>query len=481
MSNSNLYTLSNKIRTILLTSIDKEISINSTENHVLINSQNHEQLMKKFLNFQNFTIESEELFEGVQSNEDNSIFFDLSGSYSDNKFSYFCNSSKTNNECLFAQNFTTKSLSLKKNNSNSRMKKIKNLKVSQNNLNKLKIDSGKKLITEIESSFSWKEASDFKNLVSLGSYNDKKYIKKFSADLKLYSLSSKNKNDYSSKLINYCNKLKKPTNEIINEISDDDTSTNKEKLKNILFPHRIKNNHKIIEKKLKKIINKKKIVNKTKHNNYERSSISLTKKNSTNFTNQMKLYFDSLEKSNPREKIKIRNVSKRVSNIELKKNSSSHWKNILHLYNYYSQSSEKKSKGKKIEHARKSIYLQFINKKLAHKKSQNLVTYFKSVDYTPIILKYEEKKEKKDVFTYVDVNNKRKFSKKQFRNSNTSCKKNDEFRQNGMCYHRKKKSKIFIHEKNSNVIKEGKNLNISNNNCNNKIIYRSYFIGNKQN
>ena len=113
MSNINLYTLSNKIRTLLLTTIDKEMQKNSKNNNLLLNSQNQEQLMQKFLICQDHTIESEESFEILQSSEDNSIFFELSCNHSDNKLCFFEHSSRTSNKSLFAKNFITKSLSPK--------------------------------------------------------------------------------------------------------------------------------------------------------------------------------------------------------------------------------------------------------------------------------------------------------------------------------------------------------------------------------
>ena len=247
MSNINLYTLSNKVRTTLLTTIDKEISINSKNNGLLINSQNQEQLAKKFANSREFLIESNESFEGVQSNEDNNIYFGLSCNYSNNKLTCFYHSSKVNNEYLFYNNYITKSLSPKKNNACSKIKKNKNSGTPEKIISKFKIDSGKTLITETDSSLSFKETKNFKNLVSLSCDNSKKYVKKISADL--YTSSIDNNLDDSSKLLNYCYKLKKPKEEIINEISDDDTSTNKKSRNNSLFTFRVKSKHKNAQKK----------------------------------------------------------------------------------------------------------------------------------------------------------------------------------------------------------------------------------------
>ena len=61
----------------------------------------------------------------------------------------------------------------------------------------------------------------------------------------------------------------------------------------------------------------------------------------------MKHYFDKLEKINPKEKIKIQRISKRISNNELKKADSFHWSNILHLHYCNSKSPEKKLNEKK--------------------------------------------------------------------------------------------------------------------------------------
>ena len=133
MADINSYTLSNKIRTILLTTIDKEMLVSSNKNHLLLNSQTQEQLMKKFQDYRDFTIESEELFEGRQDNEDNNIFYDLRYNYSNNKFNFFCHSSRTCCGCLFPQTFITKLFSPKKNNANSKLKKNKNLEKSEDN------------------------------------------------------------------------------------------------------------------------------------------------------------------------------------------------------------------------------------------------------------------------------------------------------------------------------------------------------------
>ena len=469
MSNINLYNLSNKIRTTLLTIIDKEILKNSKENHLLLNSQNQEQLMKKFINYRDFTIECEESFEGIQKNKDNSVFFDLSYNYSDNKFSIFC-PSKTNNNSLFSQNFITKSFSPEKNKTNSRVKKIGNIKVSENDL--IKKYSRKKIITEMESSFSSKKVASLKKSSSLSDeHNKKRYIKRFSADL--YIQSTENKNDDISKLINYCYKLKKPNDEIINEISEDDTSKNKENGKN-----KIKNKHKnTYKKKLKKIINKKISVNKNSHSKDVQPLKSPSKKNSTNFTSQMKLYFDYVEKSNLKEKNQY--FEKRLSNIELKKNNAFHWKNVLKLNHYNSKSPEKKSKGKKFERARKSFCE--INNKANSKKLLNLVTCYKLVDSNSKILKVKEKKEKKDkkdVFFITDVADFIQFPNKQSKSSRNICKKNDEIGQNSMFCFGKKISKLLLNKRNES---NKKNIKISNNNYNDNIIHIKDSIEKKQN
>ena len=107
MSNINLYNLSNKIRTTLLTTIDKEMLNYSKKNHLLINSQNQEQLMKKFENYRDFTIESEESFEGELKNEEDNM---LNCNCSENKLTCFCYSPKTDNESFFPKSFIVLSL-----------------------------------------------------------------------------------------------------------------------------------------------------------------------------------------------------------------------------------------------------------------------------------------------------------------------------------------------------------------------------------
>ena len=417
MSKTNLYSLSNKIRTILLTTIDKELSNNSKKNHILINTQSQEQLTKKFENYRNFAVECNETFKGDENNEDNNIIYDLTYNYSDNKFNYFFHSSKTNNECLFPKNYIIKSHSPKK----KYVKKIKNSKISENNLSKLQIDSAKTLTTETESSFSCKEVVDFKNSFSLSNdNNNKKHRKKISVDL--YKNSIGNRKDDSSKLINYCYKLKKPNDDTINEISEDDTSSNKENKNHFLFFRRIKNKYKSIpKKKIKKIINKKKCENKNSHND-DHLQISRNKKNTINFTNEMETYFDSIEKLYPKTKIKIPNTDKKLLHFELKEADDVHCKNIFQLHHCNDKSSEKKSKEKELEQVKKSLYIQEINKKQAHKKSQNLESYFKSSINNPIVLKNKQikdkrgKEEKKDIYVATQVDNSNiKLSKKRFK------------------------------------------------------------------
>ena len=440
--------------------------------------------MKKFIKYREFTIECEELFEGAQNNEDENIYLDLSCNYSQNKLTYSCHSSRTSNECLFPR-FTAKSVSPKKNKENLNLKKSKNSEISGNNLCKLKIDSGKRLISEMKSSFSSNKIADFTNSLSLNKTS--KYMKKFSADLYLYPVD--NKNDDSSKLINYCYKLKKPNDEIITEISDDDTITNKDNTKKLLFLHRIKNNHKNVpNKKLKKTINKKKSDYKNNHNNDDKPLRKMTRKKTTNFTNQMKLYFDNVEKSNPKEKIKIQFIGKKTSNIEVKKIDAFHWKNISQLHHHNSKSSEKKLKGKKLEKARKSFCTQEINEKAEHKKTPNLLTYFKAID-NPITLKHIEKKEKKeknDVSIAINNVSDIQFQRKHSNSSKTLSKKNDKLQQNGISIFGKKSAKNYLNKRNESLKiestkNEKKNINISNNNCNKKIIRRNFSIDNKRN
>ena len=433
MSNKN-YTLSNKIRTILLTTIDKEILKSIKKNDLLINSQNKEQLMKKYINYEDFTIKNEESFGGVQNNEKNNIFVHLSCKFSDNKYRYFCYSSRTNNELSFHQNFITKSFSPKKKYVNSGINKIKKTIESEDNLCKLNKESENKLTTEMGSSFSCKESADFNNSLSVS--NDNNFTRKFSDDLNFYDVDRKS--DDSSKLINYCYQLKKPNNGIINEKSDDDTSTNKESEKNLLKFHRINNKHKNAHKKrLKKTLNKKMIDNKNNIRNDDQLQFLIfpTKKKSTNFTSQMKVYFNYVEKSNPKEKMKIQQTDKKLSNVDLKKTNTFYWKNILELHHCNSKSPENKSKGKKLKHPRRSFCINRINKKPVHKKSQNII-HFKSFDNTSIISKNKEEKkrevksEKKDDSISGDENINSKFLKKHNKSSRTLYKNCDEFKQN---------------------------------------------------
>ena len=473
MSNKILYNLSNKIRTILLTTIDKEILICSQKNHLLINSQSQEQLMKKFVNYRDFTMESEESFRGVQNNEDNNIFYDLRCIYSNNKFSFFCNSFKKSKQCLFFKNFPTKPLPLKKINVNSKIKKIENSKISQDDIYKVKIDSRTKLLPENKSSFSCNEIIDLKNLVVL-SNNNRKYKKKFSADLYFYDID--NKNDDSTKLINYCNYLKKPKEEIINEISDDDTPAKKKNKKNILASHKFKNNYKSIIRnyKIKKTINKKKSYNKNNHNNDDSLFSSPKKKKSTNFTNEVELYFDNIEKSNQKERKKTKHMNRKLSSTELKETHDNHWKNIFKL-KHCSKSLDKKSKEKKLEQTNKLFGIQLINKKTTFKKVRNV--HFNSIDNTSIILKNKEKKEKKEKndSTINIVNNKR-FPRKHPKSSRTLVTKNNKFQQNEILCLENKIMNNYVNNKNEN-----KNVDISNINYNNKIIYTNDTIKIKRN
>ena len=477
MADINSYTLSNKIRTILLTTIDKEMLVSSNKNHLLLNSQTQEQLMKKFQDYRDFTIESEELFEGRQDNEDNNIFYDLRYNYSNNKFNFFCHSSRTCCGCLFPQTFITKLFSPKKNNANSKLKKNKNLEKSEDNLCKLKVDSRKKL-SKMKSSISCKDVIDFKNLVTLSNDNSEIYMKKFSADL--YNYSADNKNHDSTELINYCYNLKKPRDEIINEISDDDTPANIKKKNNHLFSHRIKKNHKNIpQKKLKKIINKKKNIDRNNHNNNDTLLRSPAKNKITNFTNEMKLYFDNLEKSYPKGKLKIPFTEKKLFNNELKEIDNFQYKNIIQLH-HYSKSLDKKSKRKKIEQPRKSFCIELMNKKSINK---NLL-YFKSIDNNHLLLKHKEKKEKReknDPFIAVNSSSNTQFRKKRLKKSKTLCKNNDEFEQNDNFCYGKKCFKHDLNKKNESTKNERKNIDISNVNYKHKIIYRNYSVKNIKN
>ena len=418
MSNINRYTISNKIRTILLTTIDKEIFNISKKNHLLINSQNHEQITKKFENYRNFAVECIESFEGEHNNENNNIFLDIKCNYPDDKLNFFCHSSKTDNRCSFAENYIIKSIPPEKNNANSSTKKIKILKNPENNSLKLKKDSGKKLIPELEASFSLKSAENFKNSLSLNNDKNLNYRKKFSANFYAYSVN--NKNNDSLKLINYCYKLKKPDDEIIKEIPDDGTSVNKKSEKNFLFTYRIKNNYKKINKKrLKKTI-KKNIGNKNNHRNKDHPLISASKNNTINFTNQMKLFFDNLEKLYLKDKIKIPYTDKKLLNIEFKETNA--FKNIFQFCHYKSKSPEKKLKAKKIEKEGNSFFIQEINNKTTYKK----LHHFKSIDTNHTKLKTKQKKEKigkKDVSIFVHIVSNTQFTKKLIKNSKSFVKK----------------------------------------------------------
>ena len=469
MSDINLYSLSNKIRTILLTTIDKEILANSKKNLLLINSQNQEQLTKKFINYRDFAIESEESFEGIQNDEDNNILFDLRCIYSDNKFNYFCYISKISNKCLSFQNSIDKTIFQKKNKVKSQIKLVKDSGISENNLCKLKIDPEKKLNAEKNSPFSFNEIVSFKYLTPLNNDNKKRYVKKFSDDLYLYYAG--NKNDNSLKLINYCHKLKKTNDEINNEIPDDNTSSNKENITDILFLPKIKYNQRNIPKKiLKKTINKKNRVNINSHNNDDKPSKN-NDKNSINFQNNEKLYFENIEKFNQNENIKIRYKLRKLSTIELKKTDILNLKNIEELH-YYSKSLDQKTKEKKLEKARKSVLL-VINKKQTKK---NKVGYFKSIDDTLV-----KNKEKNDNCISFNLTNNIQVIKKNFERSQTLYKINDEFKQSEKFCLNKKILKNYEIKRNGNNKSERKNINISNINYYNNIFHRKDSIESEQN
>ena len=471
MSNMNLYNLSNKIRSTLLTTIDKEILNYSKNNYMLINSQNQEQLTKKYQHYREFTVESEESFGGERNNEDNSIFYDLSCSYFHDKLIYYCYSPK-NNDCFFPQSFTSGSISPIFNHLNLVVNKIQNSKLPGKNLTKLNIGSSKKLIPEVESSFSCKEVLDFKNSVSLSNNSiNKKHLKQFSADLINYTVD--NKSDDSSKLINYCNKLKIPNNNKINEISDDDISTNKGTEKNLTLSHKIKNKHKNSQyKKFKKTINKIMSLNKNNQNSDDKTPKSPMKKNTMNFSKEKKFYLHNQEKSDSKDKTKIQSVEKKITNTELKKCDTFHWKNFFQKHHYSTKPPEKQSKEKKKIEKRKSLFIQLLNKKLSNKKSQNLETFFKPIENTPIIIKYKnkkdkkEKKEKKDVPIIANLVVSKQLSQKHFKSSKSFLKTNDEYRKNGIFCFGKKISNNFINERNesSKIKRKHISISISNNN-----------------
>ena len=481
MSDINLYTLSNKIRTILLTAIDKELLTSSKKNNLLINSQNQEQLTKKFINYQDFIIESEELFEEVKCNEDNNIFYDLRCNYFDNKYSFFCNSTRTSNNCLALQNLNTKSIFKKNNNVNSQMKETKDSRMSENNLFNVKVDSGKKIIEKTKSSLSCNKKKNFKNSKSLKS-SSQKHIKKYSAD---YIFSGDSKNNDSLALINYCYELKKPNVEIINEISEDDSSTNKETKKNLLFSHRIKKTFRNIQKKkLKKTINKKKSANNISYKNDDERFIHHVRRKTTNFTNEMNLFFDKIEKSNQKDKIKIPHINKKLSNYRLKDTESFCEKNISQFHGHNNESSKKNLKGKKLELVKKIFSIRAINKRHAHRNSQDLSIYYKSIDNNPIILKHKENKdkgEKNDASIAVNVLDNIEYKKKYYNSSRIVCKKNNKLQQNEMFCFGKKILTNYLNKRNRTNKNERKNINISNFNYYNKIIHKSDSKENNQN
>ena len=105
------------------------------------------------------------------------------------------------------------------------------------------------------------------------------------------------------------------------------------------------------------------------------------------------------------------------------------------------------------------------------------MTYFKSIDNTPEIKLKEKNDSSIAVGNVINI----KFPKKRFKNSKKLCKKNDEFRQNGMFCFGKKLSKISVNNKKVNNKNERKKINISNHNYNNKIIRSNSSIENKQN
>ena len=71
MNGIYLYNKSNKIRSILLIAIDKELFNIKNKNTLLINSLDQWQLIDKFKENNNYTIESIESFKGTLNNEEN--------------------------------------------------------------------------------------------------------------------------------------------------------------------------------------------------------------------------------------------------------------------------------------------------------------------------------------------------------------------------------------------------------------------------
>ena len=91
MENKCLYNKSNKIRSILLLAIDKELFSIKNKNTLLINSLDQWQLIDKFKGNNNYTIESVESFKGTLINEENNKkFVEIKYNFIKNK--YFLNS-----------------------------------------------------------------------------------------------------------------------------------------------------------------------------------------------------------------------------------------------------------------------------------------------------------------------------------------------------------------------------------------------------
>ena len=134
-----------------------------------------------------------------------------------------------------------------------------------------------------------------------------------------------------------------------------------------------------------------------------------------------------------------------------KKNDAYHSKNICQLIRCNSKPSEKKSKGKKIEQSRKSLFIQVLNKNPTHKKSQNLLTYFKSTDENPIILKQKGKKETKNVSNPVNVFINSRIKRKNYESSRSVNKSNEKYKKNEVFICGKKILKKYINKRNDNI------------------------------
>ena len=298
MNGIYLYNKSNKIRSILLIAIDKELFNIKNKNTLLINSLDQWQLIDKFKENNNYTIESIESFKGTLNNEENNknyidikynnkknqvyfttyslnegMFFNTSKSYKKTKNTvqyFFLNKTSRrdgNKKCvdIISNSLNKKKLEKKneenkdsKDNSNEDCKERKPHKILRVKTTKLK-NHKKEYKTKFSSSKEIQNINKIKNFASTknNKIEDKKPNpdKLVPVDFTGYTSSDENNMcNYMSKLINYCFYLKKPIEEVIKGTTCDDTSPIKDTKKRKY--HRTKYTKNLWKKKMKKTINK---------------------------------------------------------------------------------------------------------------------------------------------------------------------------------------------------------------------------------